>query len=71
MRSSNVSIDPGSNVLQFETALEMRHEDVVSRNKWEKTSRAMERVLALDSEEFLPGIRSLFTQCRYNNIIME
>ena len=23
------------NVLQFETIVEMRHEDVVSRNKWE------------------------------------
>ena len=52
MRSLNVSIDQGSNVLQFETAPEMRHEDVVSRNKWERTSRAMERGLALESEEF-------------------
>ena len=53
----------GSNVLQFETTLEMRQEDVVSRNQVGEYQPGDERRkggLALDSEEFLPGIRSLF-----------
>ena len=39
----------GSNVLQFETTLEMRHEDVVSRNQLGKPqgSRAMKKGLGV------------------------